>query len=472
MQYIFIALVLFGVFASFKNWRYGLYWIVIIGALQDPVRKMTPGAPSYFVLSTLPVWLAILPNFWRRERRTLLLFSRLYSRLKLFFFCFLATLIPGAIVMLSYGLDTLGAVALGAFSYIAPMIGVLVGFVFIREQEALGRLLSFYCLVTAIVLIGTPLEYFNIFPGWNALGTAVLNMHWIKYVGNMTIHMKAGFYRSPDVMGWHAATMTILSIILFLQGRSLLFPRWLCLVLAVWGALCIIMSGRYKMIATTFVWAGAFTFLLLYTRKRSRIVVLCFAAALAIIGANTLAEKLGIDEGFLIYASSPLDYSTERLEKHGIGSVLETYKQSGFWGRGLGSATQGTQHTARVEKGWQEGGVAKLIAELGVPGLCAFILLLLVLLRSLLRVIRLSVGSPDITYWGLGLISIFLANGTAFIVSYQIFGDPYILILITFLLGVALSVPRILSEKKAAVQQTEAGLDLSAEPHPYYSAAN
>jgi len=445
MQYILLACILTGVLVSLKNWRTGLYWIIVIAALQDPVRKMTPGVPTFFVLSTLPVWLAVFLNVWLKERKTIVLFRRFFNKLRNFSLLFLLTLFPGAVVMLSFGMDTIGAVLLGAFSYIGPMIGVIVGFVFLRDKQSILNLLSFYCLVTAVLLIGTPLEYFNVFPEFKALGTSALNMQWIKYVSSgVTIYMKAGFFRSPDIMGWHAATMTILSIILFLHGRSLLFPRWFCLVLAVWGALCIVLSGRYKMIATTFAWGIIYTLILFQAKRRAKIVTLALVACVAIIGMQILFKKAGIDDGFLLYASSPVSYSTERLEKHGVGSVATTFRQSGFWGRGLGAATQGAKHTGRVLQGWQEGGAAKLIAELGAPGTIAFAGLILILLRSILLVIRLSSRSSEMIYWNYGLISLFLANGISFIVSYQVFGDPYILILISFLLGGALSVPRLL----------------------------
>lgn len=44
-----------------------------------------------------------------------------------------------------------------------------------------------------------------------------MKMVWIKYVSfGHTIYMKAGFFRSPDIMGWHGAMMTMLALTLFL----------------------------------------------------------------------------------------------------------------------------------------------------------------------------------------------------------------------------------------------------------------
>ena len=73
---------------------------------------------------------------------------------------------------------------------------------------------------------------------------------------------------------------------------------------------------------------------------------------------------------FTLYASSPLSYSANRVDSHAMGAVVTTYKQSGIWGNGLGSATQGVRHTGiKFKKGWQEGGLSKIMGELGVLGL-------------------------------------------------------------------------------------------------------
>ena len=42
------------------NWRSGLLSIVLISALQDPVRKLTPGTPGWLVLASTPVLAALI----------------------------------------------------------------------------------------------------------------------------------------------------------------------------------------------------------------------------------------------------------------------------------------------------------------------------------------------------------------------------------------------------------------------------
>ena len=61
--YGFLALIGIATIMAFANWRAGVYWFLVIGLLQDPVRKMVPGVPGLLVLSTVPVWFAVVLIF-------------------------------------------------------------------------------------------------------------------------------------------------------------------------------------------------------------------------------------------------------------------------------------------------------------------------------------------------------------------------------------------------------------------------
>ena len=59
------------------------------------------------------------------------------------------------------------------------------------------------------------MEYLGIAKGWAALGTVAMGHEWIQTsLYGTIVNMIAGFYRSPDVMGWHATALSMLSIIL------------------------------------------------------------------------------------------------------------------------------------------------------------------------------------------------------------------------------------------------------------------
>ncbi len=54
------GLVITGVLLTLKNWQFGCFFLIVIAALQDPVRKMTPGVPAYLALASVPIWVTMV----------------------------------------------------------------------------------------------------------------------------------------------------------------------------------------------------------------------------------------------------------------------------------------------------------------------------------------------------------------------------------------------------------------------------
>ena len=50
MTSISLMLVAFAALLALTNWRWGLFLCVLTGLLQDPLRKLTPDQPVYFVV--------------------------------------------------------------------------------------------------------------------------------------------------------------------------------------------------------------------------------------------------------------------------------------------------------------------------------------------------------------------------------------------------------------------------------------
>ncbi len=449
ITYIFIGIVALSTAIAFSNWRTAMFLILVVGLLQDPVRKLTPEAPSIFVLSTLPIWFAAFIKMRGVEQRFIALFSRDYLALISRMRMFVLMLIPGCIVMLMRGLFLWKVVLLGAFGYIAPILGIIVGFVFSLNTKHLLRFLAFYCFLVALMLSGTLMEYKNIFPEWQAIGTSAMKMVWIKYVSyGHTIYMKAGFFRSPDIMGWHASMMTMLALTLFFVNRSRSLG-WIWLVFAVWGVICIVISGRYKMIATTIAWGVSYSVLVYLYQGIGRVIGIAVIGVMVIVGMSMVSNRIGLGgSDFMLYASSPLSYSAERADKHGVKAVISTYRQVGFWGNGMGSATQGVRHTGiKFKKGWQEGGLSKMMGELGGVGLIFFILLCISLLAALISNIKGRLYKGHLFDLRAGIISIIFANAFAFVVSAQIFSDLFVISIISMCVGFVLS-GKSLSETK------------------------
>jgi hypothetical protein len=109
-------------------------------------------------------------------------------------------------------------------------------------------------------------------------------------------------------------------------------------------------------------------------------------------------------------------------------------------GAGLGTATQGTQHLlGGTSFSWQEGGLAKLAIELGVPGLITLFILTIILMQLLLK---LS-AHPDIPessqIMRAGLFAIFMGDAVTFLASAQAYSDPLLTLFSAFTLGCLLA---------------------------------
>ncbi len=52
-EYVLAVVVGLGLFICFTNWRMGFLLCVIVGCLQDPIRKVIPGEPVYLTSAVL-----------------------------------------------------------------------------------------------------------------------------------------------------------------------------------------------------------------------------------------------------------------------------------------------------------------------------------------------------------------------------------------------------------------------------------
>lgn len=201
--------------------------------------------------------------------------------------------------------------------------------------------------------------------------------------------------------------------------------------------------ARRKMIAMMIPYGVVMAVLFMAFRQTRHIlpIIACGCVAAAVwfyayqgIGSNEEVEK---------YYGTTLDETEERLTEHGVDAVADTFQQAGFWGYGLGMAAQGTHHIkCERPRIWQESGPSKLVAELGVPGLIAFLAVLAVLFMASWKALKRVAPFP-IRIVFFGLAAMIVANGIAGIVSAQIFGDPFIGTFLPFVVGLVLSGVRL-----------------------------
>src|SRR5436190_1651962 len=124
---ILLFLVVVATIVALVNWRFALLFCLLVGALQDPIRKVTPGTPIYLTLVVFRVITSLL------------------------------------------------------------MIATTLEYIAVPYSRTLVRMVA----------------YIGEAPRFTADGQAVA--------------LISGFYRSPGVMAWHAATLVIVSTYLLVR---------------------------------------------------------------------------------------------------------------------------------------------------------------------------------------------------------------------------------------------------------------
>jgi len=453
MLIVLFGLVLFGCIMALVRWRWGILFAILVGLLQDPLRKMIPGAPSYLILVSAPIWLSAMASAAFHNPSWIHRFLNCFPRLGMWIQIFMAYLVIPATISATYGTNTWQITLLGIFVYTMAFLVLVGGWRYPNRSITVEGFFTFYVLLVAVLLIGGPLEAWGLGARFPAIGTEALGHLWVTYRTGSAVHMLSGFFRGPDVMGWHASLVFMISVIMAFRSRGSARIAWIGL--AVWGVLNIWLCGRRKMLSMIPVFMGSYLFFVFRFKEFKRMVsIVCTVVLIGGLGwyfISSLYQDVAVEEFYL----SAFTEVEGRLQAHGIQSVVSTVKQAGFWGYGLGMSQQGI-HNIQAEKPrlWQESGPGKMVAELGVPGALLLLGLGAVLFLTAYHIVRFSRRDSSF-YFTAGLFSILVANMTSAVVSAQIFGDPLIMLLLAFLTGLLLSGGRASSPPKAEAVSDE-----------------
>jgi len=154
------------------------------------------------------------------------------------------------------------------------------------------------------------------------------------------------------------------------------------------------------------------------------------------LALGLVVNQIRSREDSQVYAQGAATSTSEVLQRL-EGGVMGTFEQSGFLGAGLGAATQGVRHVSGAETdfGWQEGGLGKLAAELGLPGLLVAVLLAWGMLRMMLRIAAFGDLPGTSQVIRVGLFALVVANIGNFLASAQAYSDPLLTLMTAFLVG-------------------------------------
>ena len=430
----FLALLLLACVIAFLDWRRGWYLAIVCGVLQDPVRKMTAGTPVVITFSVVLVYLFVLLSAQGTLQNAVADVSRRFASLYLAVSVFVVfLLLAAANGLITYGLEYWKAPALSFIIYLMPIPAMVLGYAFYRRDEDLLPFLVFYSVLTSIALIGVVLEHQGV--GWSALGlVAATEGSNIRMLPGIQLTMIAGFYRAPDILAWHAATLAMIGITMAIRAREL-SRAWPWMLTAMWAVYACFLSGRRKALYMLIVFAVVFVWR--YARRLNvpqavSFVTLCL---LLFFVTHRLATSEKTDAYVRAAALTEGELFT-RLE----GGFGETIQQSGFMGAGLGTATQGTQHfTEQKSFSWQEGGLGKLAIELGVPGVMAAAFLLFVFINYMFKITRAPDEAGTSQLFRCMLMAMIIANMANFTASAQAYSDPVLTLMTAFLAGCLLA---------------------------------
>ncbi|HEV2719146.1 MAG TPA: hypothetical protein VG323_03930, partial [Thermoanaerobaculia bacterium] len=399
----------------------------------DPVRKMTTGSPVVLTFSVVLIYVCVLLSANVNLRNAVADVARRFSVLYAVASIFLLLLVVAGINgVATFGLQYWKAPALSFIIYLMPIPALLLGYIFFRRDEDLTPFLIFYSVFTSAALVGVLLEYKGV--PWKALGLVA----WteganIRLLTGLQITMLSGFYRAPDILAWHAGTLAMIGIAMSIRAR-LLRAAWPWMLVASWGVLACFLSGRRKALYMVIVFVVVFVWR--FARRLTAPQAISFATLALVLFFVT--HRLSTSERADAYVRAAATSRSELFERleGGLGTTIE---QSGIMGAGLGTATQGTQHFTTTSFSWQEGGLGKLAIELGVPGMAAVGLLLLVFVNLALKITRAPDEPGTAQILRCMLMAIVIANVANFTASAQAYSDPLLSLMASFFGGCLLA---------------------------------
>lgn len=454
---LIIGIICLGV--CLADWRKGVLVCIAAGFLQDPIRKLIPGEPVY--LSALAGVFVIATIFGFIIQRGLISFKPIHSwygvlRMPLYLFMGLV-IIQAGFTIVRFGKPILALI--GTVSYLAPIPALLLAYYYPKSAEDIKKLAVFYVVMCILAASGV---YFNYF-GFNLPALRQVGPGLTIYDVGMILKPYPGFLRSPEVMAWHATTgACILAVLFMLTSKGKV--RFGCGILILFLIIAGILTGRRKILIQAIFFLSFYGFLIIYSQQNVRKLFTYGILLTGILAALALktwlpTEKLSEfnpywQRGMTVFSDAPT-----RFEKLGFGSVEWAFRRGGVFGKGAGTGSQGAQHFGggtELVGGASEGGLGKIMVELGAPGLILALWITAAFALYLWRIIvRVQSENQQLAILTYGFIAFLVSSIPMFIVASQAYGDPFVLLTLGYLAGFVLSVPRIFPVRDAGMSASQ-----------------
>jgi hypothetical protein len=462
------------------NWRAGLLVTVVIGFLQDPIRKITPNQPSTFVGLVLIAFVLTIMVIYEQKQGRINLRSMFWTVPEMLEWIPIYFAVIAAQAMNSFfRFGDIQLMALGIAFYVAPAIAIWAGYEVGCSPKSLQKVIITYLVLCSLFAISAWLDFRGLDSIlFKEVGGGIL----ITFEG-FSASGVSGLWRTSELAAWHLAAGSCLSLVMAVSAQRR-ESQVLLFMLAAAFAYLTIPTGRRKALVLVLVFTAFY--LLLFSRRaspasRERVLSSVLGGSAMAYGAYALFLITAKGDSFDIYLNRSLSAKDEllnRFQGQGVGALLRALDISQGWGLGVGAGANlgNLQLSASAQAARQgirglgfasEGGGGRIVAELGLPGLVVGAVIAALILLTLRRNFRLlSLLEPRLAFLMLGLVAFGLANVVFFFSAAQVYSDPFILILMGICFGSFLAVPTLIARQQAQLAYLQSLQPTTGKPFP------
>ena len=436
---------------SLLRWRFTLTAVLIIGFTQDPFRKLIAGEPRIFVVMVGVVFASGLLSLLAKKGVQGLTepFFKWSADLRLPLTIFLLVLI----VQFFHSFFRFGnpvVSIIGLLSYGAPFLAVALGYFWATHLHEVRQFFKLYVAIGIVVAISIGLSFQGY--QWDVFNEVGIGLK-IYDMGTVLLS-HAGLMRTGEIAAWHIATCACLMMILFFTAKrkgstSLLAICLIALMIAIF------LTGRRKMFMLFSLFVVFYIFGIAYFRRGVAVGYIITGAIITFVGWLVVEVVFPGGYGdsinnYIARGTTVYTDATGRFVDIGINPIYWAYNRVGLFGGGLGIGSQGASYygAGNLAGGSGEGGLGKIMVELGLPGLLVILWLGLSGLRYVIKILKLAsmqTKEPRWLVFALGLATLLFVNVLTFSVATQLYGDIFILIMLGTIAGFLLAVPRMIA---------------------------
>lgn len=448
--FFYLTLLSFCVVAVFKP-SHAMPLLFIIGFTQDSVRKLVFGEPIIFIVTVGFVFISIILGLLIRRGLTTIVnpFFKWNDKIRLPLILFLSILL----IQFFHSLilyENLLVASIGMTTYLAPFVAVTVTYSLINNVEDITSLLRLYVIFGVIVSITVVMSFSGY--DWQIFKEVGIGIK--IYDQGTVLKSYAGIMRTGEVAAWHmAATACLITSLLVSSKRKLNIVLVVAILLLLMTA--IVLTGRRKMLMVVVLFLCFYGMTLLYYRRRLSSKYFFSALLLAFIVwvGNELITLTDYSQSLGNYVARSVTVfgdASERLLQLGVKPIHWAYNRLGLFGGGLGIASQGGYlfGASDIAGGSGEGGLGKIMVELGLPGLIIVLWLIAVLMLHVNKCFKLAARfkiQSELLPLSVGLGVLLGVNVVTFSIATQVYGDVFVLILLGVFGGVLFAIPKLIA---------------------------